>query len=228
MRLVNLTPEERKLRVEEIIEVLGLTKCADTYVGNAIIRGVSGGEKKRTSIGVELLINPSIIFLDEPTTGLDSTTALHVISFLNKMAKAGRTIVSTIHQPSSEIFAEFDRLMIMVQGNIVYQGSSKLSPVYFKDIGFPIPPNSNPTDFYMRIMNKEGITLKYIEDGQEYTEEQVKREFQERINFFIGKYKEQNLVFPPVVAQKLGESDSQGFLPFCGQFSHIFVRSVKN
>lgn len=87
--------------MEEIISVLGLTKCADTYVGNALIRGVSGGEKKRTSIGVELLINPSIIFLDEPTTGLDSTTALNVISFLNKMAKAGRTIVSTIHQPSS-------------------------------------------------------------------------------------------------------------------------------
>lgn len=228
MRLVNLTSEERKQRVEETISVLGLTKCADTYVGNALIRGISGGEKKRTSIGVELLINPSIIFLDEPTTGLDSTTALNVIRFLSKMAKAGRTIVSTIHQPSSEIFAEFDRLMIMVQGNIVYQGSSKLSPIYFRNIGFPIASNSNPTDFYMKIMNKEGIALKYIEENKEYTEEQVLKEFEERINYFISKYREQNLTFAPIVASPLGHSSTQGYLPFCGQFGHIFVRAVKN
>jgi ABC-type multidrug transport system ATPase subunit len=93
------------------------------------------------------------------------------------MAKAGRTIVSTIHQPSSEIFAEFDKLLIMVQGNIVYQGSSKQSPHYFEKIGYPIPLNSNPTDFYMKVMNKEGIALKYIEQNQNYTDEQIKTEF---------------------------------------------------
>ena len=87
-----------------MIESLGLTKCAETYVGNSLIRGLSGGEKKRTSIGVQLLINPSLIFLDEPTTGLDSTTALNLIRFLNRLAQAGRTVVTTIHQPSSEIF----------------------------------------------------------------------------------------------------------------------------
>jgi len=101
MRLINLNKQEKHAKVEELIAILGLSKCADTYVGNELIRGVSGGEKKRTSIGVELLINPSILFLDEPTTGLDSTTALHVIQFLNKLAKQGRTVVSTIHQPSS-------------------------------------------------------------------------------------------------------------------------------
>lgn len=84
-----------------MIVSLGLQKCSDTFVGNEIIRGVSGGEKKRTSIGVEILINPSIIFLDEPTTGLDSTTALHVVQTLNKLANTGRTIIATIHQPSS-------------------------------------------------------------------------------------------------------------------------------
>lgn len=125
MRLVGLNEEEKKEQVEQIIRSLGLQKCADTYLGNNVIRGVSGGEKKRTSIGVELLINPSILFLDEPTTGLDSTTALHVVMTLNKLAKSGRTIVATIHQPSSEIFSSFDRLIIMVQGNLVYQGSCK-------------------------------------------------------------------------------------------------------
>ena len=84
-----------------MLNVLGLTKCADTYIGNNLIRGISGGERKRTSIGIELLSNPSIFFLDEPTTGLDSATSLQLIKLLNKLASKGRTIVTTIHQPSS-------------------------------------------------------------------------------------------------------------------------------
>ncbi len=72
-----------------------------------------------------MLINPSIIFLDEPTTGLDSTTALNLISFLNKLAKTGRTVVSTIHQPSSEIFSEFDKMVLIVDGHIVYHGGAR-------------------------------------------------------------------------------------------------------
>ena len=68
------------------------------------MRGISGGERKRTSIGVELLTNPSIIFLDEPTTGLDSETALNVINMLKDIALSGRTVISTIHQPSSQIY----------------------------------------------------------------------------------------------------------------------------
>ena len=101
LRLSEISEEERERVVESIIKNLGLQKCRDTYIGDTRIRGVSGGEKKRTSIGLELLINPSIIFLDEPTTGLDSTTSLNLVRFLNKLAKKGRTVISTIHQPSS-------------------------------------------------------------------------------------------------------------------------------
>lgn len=87
------------------------------------------------------------------------------MQFLNKIAKSGRTIVSTIHQPSSEIFEQFDRLLIMVQGNIVYQGQAKDSMAYFESIGFKIKKHCNPTDYYMRIMNKEGLSLEYLERG---------------------------------------------------------------
>lgn len=117
---LRISPEERKEKVEAILKQLGLTRCANTYIGNNIIRGISGGERKRTSIGVELLTNPSLIFLDEPTTGLDSTTSLNTIQLLKKMALAGRTVISTIHQPSSEIYNEFDRLILLVRGNIIY------------------------------------------------------------------------------------------------------------
>ena len=83
-------------------------------------RGISGGERKRTSIGVELLTNPSLIFLDEPTTGLDSSTALNLMMLIKKLASEGRTIISTIHQPSSDIFNSFDKLILLVEGHSIY------------------------------------------------------------------------------------------------------------
>lgn len=122
LRLKGLTRQEKTDKVEQIIEELGLGKCADTWIGGEFIKGVSGGERKRTSIGVELITNPSVIFLDEPTTGLDSETALNCISVLKHMAKEGRTIISTIHQPSSQIYSTFDELLLLVEGNIIFQG----------------------------------------------------------------------------------------------------------
>ena len=118
---LKLSHAEKKERVENLIKDLGLERCADTKVGNTFIRGLSGGERKRASIGVELITNPSLLFLDEPTTGLDSTTALNVLELLKRLAQNGRNVVSTIHQPSSEIFSQFDNLLLMVRGNIIYQ-----------------------------------------------------------------------------------------------------------
>jgi ABC-type multidrug transport system ATPase subunit len=80
-------------KVENIIRDLKLTKCQNTYIGGYLIKGVSGGERKRTSIGVELITNPSLIFLDEPTTGLDSYTATQVMKILSKLASGGKTII---------------------------------------------------------------------------------------------------------------------------------------
>lgn len=94
---LKLPKEVRYARVENMIRDLKLTKCANTPIGTVFTRGISGGERKRTSIGVELLTNPSLIILDEPTTGLDASTSLSVIELLRELAKSGRTIVSTIH-----------------------------------------------------------------------------------------------------------------------------------
>ena len=79
-----------------------------------MVKGISGGERKRTSIGVELITDPQLIFLDEPTTGLDSFTAAGVMETLRALASSGRTVVSTIHQPNSEIYNNFDRLLLIV------------------------------------------------------------------------------------------------------------------
>ena len=98
---------------------------------------MSGGERKRTAIGVELITDPTLIFLDEPTTGLDSFTATNVMEILGDLArKEGRTVVSTIHQPNTDIFEMFDRLMLLAKGKIIYFNEARLSVDYFGSIGF--------------------------------------------------------------------------------------------
>lgn len=101
------------------------------------MKGISGGERKRTSIGVELITDPSLIFLDEPTTGLDSFTATSVMETLGDLArKDNRTVISTIHQPNSDIFEMFDRLVLLAKGKIIYFNKADQSVDYFSKIGF--------------------------------------------------------------------------------------------
>jgi len=92
-----LSAEEIPKKAQEIIERLGLAQCADTRIGGVMLKGISGGERKRTSIGYELITDPVVILLDEPTSGLDSSTALKIIRLLKKEALSGKTIVCTIH-----------------------------------------------------------------------------------------------------------------------------------
>ena len=115
---------------------------------------LSGGERKRASIGVELVSDPSIILLDEPTSGLDSFKATSICQLLHDLArKKGKTILSTIHSPSSEAFFYFDRLILMADGLIVYQGDAKNSVQHFKMINMPVPRFANPADFFMKVLS---------------------------------------------------------------------------
>ena len=124
-------------RVNDLIATLKLNKCQNTRIGGPLVKGVSGGERKRTSIGVELITDPNLIFLDEPTTGLDSFTATSVMESLGDLArKDNRTVISTIHQPNSDIFEMFDRLMLLARGKIIYFNKASLAVDYFSGIGF--------------------------------------------------------------------------------------------
>ncbi|KAM5345876.1 hypothetical protein ACJ41O_011737 [Fusarium nematophilum] len=145
------TAEERSRVVEEVILELGLKECADTRIGNSQHHGCSGGEKRRTSIGVQLLANPSVLFLDEPTTGLDATSAYQLVRTLKKLAQKGRTIMTTIHQPRSEIWDLFDNLVVLTKGSPVYSGPVKDSVPWFGDLGFELPPFVNPAEFIIDI-----------------------------------------------------------------------------
>mmetsp|Transcript_23191 Transcript_23191/g.23082 ORF Transcript_23191/g.23082 Transcript_23191/m.23082 type:complete len:508 (+) Transcript_23191:95-1618(+) len=147
---LNLSKEETASRVEDIIEKMGLQKCRKTMVGNERLKGLSGGEKRRTSMAVELVTNPDILFLDEPTSGLDSFTAQKIVALLVDFANKGKTVIATIHQPNSEVFQSFPKLLLLMDGYTIYQGETMASVDHFKLLGYPVPEFSNPSDFYLK------------------------------------------------------------------------------
>ncbi|KFO92416.1 ATP-binding cassette sub-family G member 2, partial [Buceros rhinoceros silvestris] len=150
---------EKNERVDRIIKELGLSKVADTKVGTQFTRGVSGGERKRTNIGMELIMDPAILFLDEPTTGLDASTANAVLLLLKRMAKQGRTIIFSIHQPRYSIFRLFDNLTLMAEGRVLYHGPAQQAMGYFQSIGYECEPYNNPADFFLDIINGDSTAV---------------------------------------------------------------------
>ncbi|XP_022100663.1 ABC transporter G family member 14-like isoform X2 [Acanthaster planci] len=151
LRLPSSMPYKAKIeRVNEIVDTLDLNKCLDTRIGDYLHRGVSGGEKKRANIACELLTDPAVLILDEPTSGLDSTTSLQLVRNLKTYAeKTHKTVVMSIHQPSSQIFHLFDRLMLLAEGQVIYFGEANQALNYFASLGLHCEPNFNPADFLM-------------------------------------------------------------------------------
>ncbi|CAB4418467.1 unnamed protein product [Rhizophagus irregularis] len=150
-------------QVENIMELLNLTKCANTIIGDHRTRGVSGGERKRVNIASELLTDPSVILLDEPTSGLDSSLALEITKILKEFAvKQKKTIIMVVHQPSSQVFEIFDKLMVMADGHMVYFGERAGAVDYLADQGYKCPPNINPANYALELLNDNTIKQKLI------------------------------------------------------------------
>jgi ABC-type multidrug transport system ATPase subunit len=151
--------KEKKQLVEEVILELSLKEAADTRIGNHAHKGCSGGEKRRTSIGVQLLSGPALLFLDEPTTGLDSTSAFQVIKTLQNLARKGRTIIVTIHQPRSEIWDLFDNVILLSRGSPAYAGSAKDCLPYFAKLGHEMPPFTNPAEYLIDVVSVDNRSV---------------------------------------------------------------------
>ncbi|CAH1450998.1 unnamed protein product [Lactuca virosa] len=145
----SMSQRQKYERVEVILKELGLERCRKTRVGGGFISGISGGERKRTSIGYEILVDPSLLLLDEPTSGLDSTSANKLIQILRENAKAGRTIITTIHQPSSKMFHMFDKILLISEGHPMYYGKARESMSYFSSLRFIPDIPMNPAEFLL-------------------------------------------------------------------------------
>ena len=252
-------PLEGKLkRVADLIEKLKLKKCENTRIGGPLVKGVSGGERKRTSIGVELITDPNLIFLDEPTTGLDSWTATQVIQMLKRLAHVeGKTVISTIHQPNTETFDEFDQLLLIARGKVIFHNDSKLSVEYFKSIEFSCPNDSNPADYFMNIMSRESIIAEIedkeingekvvtnqqdVDEGKAepiYAETEEQKEayiytaYEKRIEYFDINYRKSDLCndwgYQHPDATQIDTQAAQKMQPWCFQWKLLARRNFNN
>ncbi|WCJ44159.1 ABC-2 type transporter family protein [Euphorbia peplus] len=163
LRLPKSISKQEKISVaESVINELGLTKCEDTIIGNTFIRGISGGERKRVSIAHEMLINPSLLILDEPTSGLDATAAYRLVMTLGSLAQKGKTVVTSMHQPSSRVYQMFDSVLVLSEGRCLYFGKGSEAMSYFESVGYSPSFPMNPADFLLDLANgvghKEGVS----------------------------------------------------------------------
>ncbi|KAF7129473.1 hypothetical protein RHSIM_Rhsim10G0166700 [Rhododendron simsii] len=152
----SMSRSEKRERADVTIRDMGLQDSINTRIGGWGCKGLSGGQKRRVSICIEILTRPKLLFLDEPTSGLDSAASYHVMDRIIKLAKQEqRTVVASIHQPSSEVFELFHNLCLLSSGRTVYFGSTSAANEFFSLNGFPCPPLRNPSDHYLRTINKD-------------------------------------------------------------------------
>jgi ATP-binding cassette subfamily G (WHITE) protein 2 len=141
--------------VSNTMRSLGVDGVAHAFVGDEWTRGLSGGEKRRVSIATELLTSPAIMFLDEPTTGLDSTNAAKVVDILAALGDGGVTVVLSIHQPRPDVFRLLDRILVMSgTGRAVYSGASNSAEAHFESLGYapPRPEGVNVADYVLDVV----------------------------------------------------------------------------
>ncbi|XP_043650264.1 protein scarlet [Drosophila teissieri] len=148
-----VSKEERRLIINELLERTGLLSAAHTRIGSGDDKKVlSGGERKRLAFAVELLNNPVILFCDEPTTGLDSYSAQQLVATLYELAQKGTTILCTIHQPSSQLFDNFNNVMLLADGRVAFTGSPQHALSFFANHGYYCPEAYNPADFLIGVL----------------------------------------------------------------------------
>ncbi|CAI7742275.1 unnamed protein product [Closterium sp. NIES-54] len=148
-----VTKEEKERKVESLLELLGLTKVADSLIGNESQRGVSGGERKRVAIGVEMVSDPRILFLDEPTSGLDSTSAYRVVRAIKDIAvQTGSIAIMVLHQPSFRVLSLIDRLLLLASGHTIFHGPPPQLPTFLASFGCPVPQFANSAEFALDLI----------------------------------------------------------------------------
>nr|XP_016509282.1 PREDICTED: ABC transporter G family member 7-like isoform X2 [Nicotiana tabacum] len=172
--------EERDEYVNNLLLKLSLVSCADSRIGDAKVRGISGGEKKRLSLACELIASPSVVFADEPTSGLDAFQAERVMETLRQLAQDGHTVICSIHQPRGSVYAKFDDIALLAEGSLVYAGPAHDEVLaYFSKFGYICPDHVNPAEFLADL-----ISVDYSSPESVYTS-------QKRIDGLVESFSEQ-------------------------------------
>lgn len=213
----SISLEDKLRRVDEVIGRLGLQRCQNTIIGDSIIRGVSGGERKRVCIALELLNRPRLLLLDTPTSGLDSATAFSVCQLLADLARSGEcTVICTLNQPQIKIFNLIDELLLLHKGEVFYQGPTSAAMQAYAQAGFPCPPEINPADHVLDV-----ITPLFREDV-----EHVKHNL-EQIKPLTAAASRQHAEAAPDNKDEQQSLDPMGpRMSWFGQFALLFHRAL--
>ncbi|KAJ5434524.1 ABC-2 type transporter [Penicillium cf. griseofulvum] len=218
-----MSREEKNRRAEEILYKMGLKECADNLIGSDLIKGISGGEKRRVTIAIQILTDPKVLLLDEPTSGLDAFTAMSIIELLHSLAAEGRTLILTLHQSRSDLFTHFSQVLLLARGGYpVYAGPGPQMLGHFAKQGHECPRTTNPADFVLDL-----ITV----DLQQADRELVTRE---RVHGLISCWQDNPLELgldrqtsQIATPAELGSLKRQ-MLPFRVTFPLVLHRSVVN
>uniref|UniRef100_A0A2S2RAU7 ATP-binding cassette sub-family G member 1 n=1 Tax=Sipha flava TaxID=143950 RepID=A0A2S2RAU7_9HEMI len=221
-----LSKEDKKKVVNEVLELLGVSVCRNTYVEK-----LSGGQRKRLSVALELVNNPPVIFLDEPTTGLDIVAIKQCVTLLVDLAKQGRTVVCTIHQPSSSLYHMFDHVYMLARGSCIYNGSPRQLVPFLAQIGHVCKPTYNPADFVFEVLDNDTIVelTKEIQNGKMILCDDLD-EMEKNVSTSKLCRNETLIALPPVFddhKSQIKESDLEYPSSFSTQFSILLERKTK-
>ena len=219
----SMTKEQKIRRAETVLLKLGLKACADTVIGSEFVKGISGGEKRRVSIAVQVLTDPKILLADEPTSGLDAWTASSLLDLLVELANEGRTVICTIHQSRSDMFSRFGNLLLLAKGgSVVYSGKANRMIEYFNSVGYKVPPLNNPADFALDLSSLD------------YQSSEKEAESRGRVNKLVQDWKKSEKQFAnelplsDVRTISQWESLRRELAPFVTVFPILLKRSIIN
>lgn len=219
------TNEESALHVDTLMECLNLSHVQDHIVGDQISSAISGGQRKRVSIGIELAAAPMALFLDEPTSGLDATAALSIMQLLKTLSQLGVTIICIIHQPRQEIFDSLDGIHLLGRGRQLYHGNAHQLAIYFTSLGFDISERSNIADMVLDIISDHSNI--YNKSGQRVDVHDLAEHWRSKAPAIVEIHPTGNTSESQAQLDVLSRSASSRGASWLKQVQLCFVRSMK-
>ncbi|XP_058222621.1 pleiotropic drug resistance protein 1-like isoform X2 [Rhododendron vialii] len=197
MKALSLEGQKANVAIDYVLKILGLEVCADTMVGDQMLRGISGGQKKRVTIG-EMLVGPArALFMDEISTGLDTSTTFHIVnSIKNSIHILQGTCVISLLQPAPETYDLFDDIILLSDGHIVYQGPREYVLEFFEHMGFKCPDRKGVADFLQEVTSRKDQEQYWARRDEPYRFVTVMELAEAFTSFHVGRKLGDELAIP--------------------------------
>ncbi|GKV23295.1 hypothetical protein SLEP1_g33042 [Rubroshorea leprosula] len=219
MKATSVKGSKGTLQTDYILKILGLDTCADTNVGDAINRGISGGQKKRLTTG-EMIIGPTkTLFMDEISNGLDTSTTFQIVTYLQQMAHiTDATVIMSLLQPAPETFDLFDDIILMAEGKIVYHGPRSNVQEFFEHCGFKCPPRKGVADYLQEVISKKDQAQYWYHEDRPYSYVSIDKFRTAFKDFHVGQKLDEELCRP------FNKNESQKKLSFTVSRLAVFYK----